>query len=292
MPGATKGSHVDRSEHRPNLRHPALTTQAPGIFQRILSHPVFILPRDFSLFLISARTDAAIERTRARSGARAAFEEAYTRSSDPWRSAAPRYRYQQLKYEQIMALLPAGRFHRTLDLGCGLGLLSQRLARRSDTVLGLDFAEAAVGHARERAEGIANLSFEHADILDLPTSLDATFDLVVVADTLYYLSPLSADLLKTLSARLAQLLAPGGTLVLANHFFFAADADSRLTRRIHDAFTWSPHLSVTGHHRRSFFLATLLKPRNAKSGDEDLGATTLEDVTRLQPALYTSSTER
>ncbi len=268
----------------PTRRIPPWTVPVASFFRRILAHPMFILPRDFGLFLVSARTDAAIERTRAQSGARAAFEEAYTRSRDPWRSAAPRYRYQRLKYEQIMALLPAGRFGRTLDLGCGLGLLSQHLARRSDAVLGLDVAVAAVGHARERAEGIANLNFEQGDILDLPASLDATFDLVVVADTLYYLSPLGDDLLKALSARLARLLAPGGTLLLANHFFFAADADSRLTRRIHDAFTWSPHLSVTGHHRRSFFLATLLKPRDAKSADANLAASTLEDARLAQPA--------
>lgn len=276
--------HADGSEHPSDSPHPALTVPAAGFLKRILAHPTFILPRDFGLFLVSARTDAAIERTRARSGARAAFEEAYTRSHDPWRSAAPRYRYQKLKYEQIMALLPAGRFRRTLDLGCGLGLLSQHLARRSDAVLGLDVAAAAVGHARGRAEGIANLTFEQGDILDLPASLDATFDLVVVADTLYYLSPLGDDLLKALSARLARLLAPGGTLLLANHFFFAADADSRLTRRIHDAFTWSPHLSVMGHHRRSFFLATLLKPRDAKSGDANLGASTLGGARQAQPA--------
>jgi SAM-dependent methyltransferase len=255
--------HADRSERLRHPWRPPLTGPDTGFLKRILAHPTFILPRDFSLFLVSARTDAAIERTRAKLGARAAFEEAYTRSHDPWRSAAPRYRYQQLKYEQIMALLPAGRFRRVLDLGCGLGLLSQRLAQRSDAVLGLDVAAAAVGHARERAAGIANVSFEQADILDLPASLDAAFDLVVVADTLYYLSPLGDDLLKTLSARLARLLAPGGVLLLANHFFFSADPDSRLTRRIHDAFTWSPHLSATGHHRRSFFLATLLEPRDA-----------------------------
>ena len=238
-------------------------TAPTGLLKRALAHPGFILPRDFTLFLRGARTDAAIARTRATSGARAAFEEAYTRSGDPWASAAPRYRYQALKYERIMALLPAGRFRRVLDLGCGLGLLSQHLARRSDAVLGLDVAEAAVGHARKRAAGIPHLTFGQADILDLSSGLDGRFDLVVAADALYYLSPLSDDLLKTLSARLARLLAPGGVLVLANHFFFAADPDSRLTRRIHDAFTWSPHLSATGHHRRPFFLVTLLEARDA-----------------------------
>jgi len=241
------------------LSPPAGTASlATSFLRRFFDHPTFILPRDFTLFLIGARTDAAIEQTQAASGARVAFEEAYTRSADPWASAAPRYRYQQRKYEQIMALLPDRRFRHALDLGCGLGLLSQRLAERSDAVLGIDVASAALGHARKRGASVANLTFAQGDILDLPVELNGRFDLVVVADTLYYLAPLSDDLLKALSARLADLLMPGGLFLLANHFFFAADPDSRLTRRIHDAFTWSPRFTALSHHRKAFFLATLL----------------------------------
>ena len=237
---------------------PTAATGAAGLLRRIFDHPAFLLPRDFTLFLVGARTDAAIERTRRGSGARAAFEEAYTRSDDPWASASPRYRYQQRKYEQIMELLPDRPFPRTLDLGCGLGLLSQRLAKRSGTVLGLDFASAALGHARKRAAGIANLSFAQGDVLDLPADLDGSFDLIVLADVLYYLSPLDDRTLKTVSARVADLLKPGGLCLLANHFFFHADRDSRQSRRIHDAFTWSPRFEAQSHHRRAFFLATLL----------------------------------
>ena len=233
----------------------------PGRLRRVFDNPFFILPRDFTLFLKSARTDAAIKRTHAASGARAAFEAAYTDSDDPWASAAPRYRYQQRKYEQIMALLPDRQFRETLDLGCGLGLLSQRLAIRSDQVLGIDVASAALAHARIRALGIGNLSFTQGDVLDLPADLDGRFDLLVIADTLYYLSPLGDELLKMLSTRLAKLLAPDGICVLANHFFFAADADSRVSRRIHDAFAWSSGFSVVSQHRRAFFIASLLSRR-------------------------------
>ncbi len=244
---------------------------ATSLLRRIFDHPTFILPRDFTLFLIGARTDAAIEQTRVTSGARAAFEEAYTRAADPWASAAPRYRYQQRKYEQIMALLPDRRFRHALDLGCGLGLLSQRLAERSDEVLGIDVASAALGHARKRGAGVANLTFAQGDVLDLPVELNERFDLIVVADTLYYLAPLSDDLLKALSARLADLLMPGGLCLLANHFFFAADSDSRLTRRIHDAFTWSPRFTALSHHRKAFFLATLLAGRDSTPPPLGLG---------------------
>ncbi len=237
-----------------------------GVLRRFLDHPAIILPRDFTLFLVGARTDAAIARSRAAHGARAAFEAAYTRSDDPWASATPRYRYQQRKYEQIMALLPKRQFRQVLDLGCGLGLLSQRLATCSDAVVGIDVASAALDHARGRATGFDNISFTQGDILDLPHELNGRFDLVMVADILYYVSPLTDEMLKALTARLADLLAPGGICVLANHFFFAADADSKLSRRIHDAFSWSPRFSVLSQHRKAFFLVTLLSrqaPRSA-----------------------------
>ncbi len=234
---------------------------SPGLLRRVLDHPAFLLPRDFPLFLVGARTDAAIEHVRAQKGARAAFEAAYTRSDDPWASAAPRYRYQERKYEQLVALLPEGRFGRTLDLGCGLGLLSARLAARSDEVLGIDVSSTALTLARVRAEGVGNLHFTQGDVLDLPDELDGRFDLVVLADIVYYLAPLTDDVLKTLGTRVARLLKPGGVCLLANHYFFAADRDSRLSARIRDAFAWSAGLSVLSQHRRAFFLATVLAKR-------------------------------
>lgn len=246
------------------MRHhqAASLSRRASFLRRLLDHPALILPRDFTLFLVGARTDARIERTRATQGARAAFEAAYTASSDPWASAAPRYRYQERKYEQIMALLPPRRFADTLDLGCGLGLLSQHLATRSDRVLGIDVADAALDHARVRAAAVTNLSFAQGDLLNLPGELDGRFDLVVLADILYYLSPLDDELLKGISTRIARLLRPGGLCLLANHYFFAADPDSRVSQRIRDAFAWSSSFSVASQHRRAFFLATLLERRD------------------------------
>jgi SAM-dependent methyltransferase len=115
------------------------------------------LPRDIALFVKSARTDSKIARLLRESGPRAAFETTYSDSDDPWASASPRYRYQRLKYDKLLALLPLRRFTSALDLGCGLGLLSQKLARHADSVLGLDIAAAAIDHARRRASGFENL---------------------------------------------------------------------------------------------------------------------------------------
>jgi hypothetical protein len=51
---------------------------------------------------------------------------------------------------------------------------------------------------------------------------------VLLADTLYYLSPLDDATLERMALRVADLLAPGGVCVLVNHYFFASIPIARL----------------------------------------------------------------
>lgn len=127
-----------------------------------------------------------------------------------------------------------------------------------DELLGLDIAEAAIDRARQRSALFPNLHFEQADLLELPRSLHHRFNLVLLVDTLYYLSPLDDETLKQVAMRVADLLVPGGLCVLVNHYFFAADSDSRTSRRIHRAFSWSSRFRLDSEHRKPFFLASLL----------------------------------
>lgn len=220
---------------------------------------LFMSPLDIGLFLQSARTDARIARLRSAVGARAAFEAAYAGGADPWASADRRYSYQRWKYEALIGLLPRGRrFVRALDLGSGTGTLSLALTAVADDVLGLDIAQSAVDGAAALVGERPGLTFRQGDVASLDPALDGCFDLVVVADTLYYLDNLDDRSLKTLVLRIARLLAPGGICLVANHYFFSGDRDSRLSRRIHDAFAWSPALALVAAHRRPFFLASLL----------------------------------
>ncbi len=220
---------------------------------------LFMSPRDIFLFLGSAKTDGQIARLRATEGARAAFEAAYANSPDPWLSADRRYFYQRWKYEGMMAMLPAGRrFSHALDLGSGVGALSLALTAVADDVLGLDIAQTAVDRATTLADGKPGLRFEQGDVTALDPALDGRFDLVLVADTLYYLDEVDDVSLRQIVARIARLLAPGGLCLVANHYFFAADRDSRLSRRIHNAFAESPAFSVDAAQRRPFYLASLL----------------------------------
>lgn len=215
---------------------------------------------DIPLFLKSAQTDRAIARWRRLGGGRTAFENAYSSFHDPWASADSRYRYQADKYAHLMTCLPVGRrFTRALDLGCGLGMLSLKLAEHADAVVGVDIAQAAVDRAAERAKGRGNLIFQQADVLDLPSSFDGRFDLVVIADTFYYLPPpITPSTLERMAVRVAQLLVPGGICLLADHYFVGIDPASRLSRRIHNAFVQSPHFAATLAHSRPFYLVTML----------------------------------
>jgi SAM-dependent methyltransferase len=237
-----------------------------------------IAPIDIGLFVRSARSDARLGRM---IGAGAPPAEAFDRlyaeadGNDPWASASPRYGYQRRKYDGIVALLPEhARYRRSLDLGCGAGLLTNRLLACSDTVLGLDISAVAVAHASDRAAGTDGPRFQQADMLDLDPALDRRFDLVVVADALYYLPPAAqTDAgLKAIATRLARLLTPDGTLLIANHYVSGFDAESRRSRRIHNAFTWSPSLDHQATHRRPFWLGSILHPALScrHPGDSDV----------------------
>ncbi|GAC1341854.1 MAG: hypothetical protein NVSMB18_14790 [Acetobacteraceae bacterium] len=224
----------------------------------------FIAPRDIGLFVRSARSDARLARMLATGTApAAAFDELYAqaREYDPWGSESTRYRYQHYKYDSLIRLLPtARRYQRSLDIGCGTGLLTERLQARSNQVLGIDVSATAIARARERCRGNARLNFAQADLLNLDPTFEEGFDLVVVADVLYYLpqAAMTDEGLKGLVAGLARLLRPGGTLLVANHYFAGIDPDSRRSRRIHDALRWSQSTQLTSEHRRPFWLASLL----------------------------------
>ena len=221
---------------------------------------MFMSVRDVGLFVRGARIDAAIRRLTENSGSRAAFETLYAELGDPWRCEDRQYRYQSQKYAGILSVLPKGRrFRRALDLGCGLGALSRALALFTDEVLGLDIAQEAVDRAKGRAKGIPNLSFDQADVLNLPRSLDGQFDLVVSADTLCYLpTPIEDRTLKIAALRFSQLLAPGGLCLLANHYLcFAGHPEA--TQRIHQAFARSPGLRLRSKRWRPFYLVDVLQ---------------------------------
>jgi len=227
-----------------------------------LRHTAFRTLRDIGLFLRSARSDARLATLRKGSMAcAAAFDRLYTDApqNDPWASSAAKYQYQRRKYDSIIRLLPQRQYRRALDLGCGLGLLTERLAKLAQQVVGIDVSAVAIQCAATRTRALQNVQVRQGDVTQLDPALDGTFDLVVVADTLYYLpAPIRNVLLKSLAARIARLLTPDGVLVIVNHYFPMPNAETKLTLRIHRAFEWSPALTLFAEYKRNFFLVSLL----------------------------------
>lgn len=232
-------------------RDECLTDQPP--------RQLFMTLRDIALWVRSARVDAYVARLRNEHGSARAFDLLYGQMEDPWAAGVARYRYQRRKYDILLSFVPRRRYRRVLDLACGIGEMTRRLAPHVDEILGLDISDLAVEQARLRSASLPNVLYKRGDVLALDQSFDGRFDLVVLADTLYYLSPLDDAVLKRVRESVAGLLAPGGILLLADHFFSGFDRDSRTSRRIQDAFRWAACLRLQVEYRRPFYLASVLE---------------------------------
>jgi len=100
----------------------------------------------------------------------------------------------------------AGSSCRVLDIGCGDGLLIERLAASAEYVVGIDPDQAAVARAQQRLATTPNARVVHGGFLD-PAALDsAPFDLITCVAALHHM-PLAPAL-----ERMKDLLAPGGML--------------------------------------------------------------------------------
>jgi 2-polyprenyl-3-methyl-5-hydroxy-6-metoxy-1,4-benzoquinol methylase len=94
---------------------------------------------------------------------------------------------------------------RTIDVGCGTGWMCERLAAYG-RVTGTDMTETVLERARHRVPGV---EFVCGDFFALPFP-KRSYDLAVALEVLSHVADQSAFV-----ARLAALLKPGGTLVLA-----------------------------------------------------------------------------
>lgn len=95
----------------------------------------------------------------------------------------------------------------TLDVGCGDGFLAARLARRIDRVVGLDRDAPVLDRARRRWPD-STVEWRLGDVMG-DALAGERFDAVVSNATLHHLPDQDAAL-----RRLAELVAPGGTLAI------------------------------------------------------------------------------
>jgi SAM-dependent methyltransferase len=109
-----------------------------------------------------------------------------------------------------------GRAARVLDLGCGPGLYTSRLARLGHRCVGIDYSPASIAYARAEADGPA-CRYELADLRE--AELGADFDLAMLI--FGELNVFPAEQAAALLARARAALAPGGALLLEAHTYAA-----------------------------------------------------------------------
>ena len=105
--------------------------------------------------------------------------------------------------DSLLELLNAQPGERILDLGCGTGHLSERIASAGADVIGLDHSQAMLEQARA---SFPHLRFEQGDARDF--SFDQPFDAVFSNATLHWVKPPEAAAICIVKA-----LRPGGRFV-------------------------------------------------------------------------------
>jgi SAM-dependent methyltransferase len=110
------------------------------------------------------------------------FEDAW-RAGDPWDLETSAL--DQESYARQLALLGDRRYGRVLEIGCGAGAFTRRVAALADRVLALDVAPSAIERARQDVS--PNVEFRVGDVMELDPVREGPWDLVVMSETIYYL---------------------------------------------------------------------------------------------------------
>lgn len=118
------------------------------------------------------------------------------RSERPWNI--------NIHYDQLLRELTSPE-SRVLDVGCGDGFLSARLAESGCEVVAIDADAGVLGRAQQRWAG-HDIKWVHGDVLTFPFPA-GSFDVVVSNATLHHLPDTGSGL-----ERLRELVRPGGCL--------------------------------------------------------------------------------
>ncbi len=137
------------------------------------------------------------------------FDALYAADPDPWDFATSDY--ERGKYAATIDALSHRRYASALEVGCSIGVLTEKLASWCDELLAVDASALALGHARARCAGLEHVMFGQRV---LPAAWPAgAYDLIVLSEVLYYWD--RADL-ERMAALVGRDLVPGGEALLVH----------------------------------------------------------------------------
>lgn len=137
------------------------------------------------------------------------FDDFYAGNPDPWGFATSDY--ERDKFAATLAALPRERYRSAFEVGCSIGVLTQRLAPRCDRLLSIDAAAAPVEAARQRNAAAPQVEIRRARVPEQWP--EERFDLILLSEVLYYFG--TEDLAEIARLTVASLDS-GGTVALVH----------------------------------------------------------------------------
>ncbi|WP_342723680.1 nodulation methyltransferase NodS [Bradyrhizobium sp. B097] len=137
---------------------------------------------------------------------------------EPWRLDGNSF--EQERYAQMLRILRCnGDVGHALEVGCAVGAFTEMLAPHCQRITVLDVMPQAIKRARQRTKRWSHITWITCDIQQFSTA--EQFDLIVVAESLYYLKDVAE--MHAAVRNVASMLAPNGVLLFGS----ARDATCR-----------------------------------------------------------------
>jgi predicted TPR repeat methyltransferase len=125
--------------------------------------------------------------------------------------------YERDRCSHLLRMIEGKHYGRVLEIGCGAGYLTRRLAPLAEQIVALDISKAAIDRARALGGDTAAVDFRVANIMDYKPHTDGPWDLVVFSDTMCYLGWLYPFFdVAWMAVQLFAATRDGGQLLLAN----------------------------------------------------------------------------
>jgi len=124
--------------------------------------------------------------------------------------------YEAYKFDAVAKVVQETRVKNALDIGCGTGILTEKISSVCEKILGVDFSENAINSAKKRFGQKSHVAFFAVDVRHFEPA--DTYDLVLCSEVLYYIG--ESDLQKLL-VQLWRTLSDNGRLIVID----AADDD-------------------------------------------------------------------
>jgi len=125
--------------------------------------------------------------------------------------------FEKAKYARLLEMLEGRRYPRALEIACGGGAFTRRMASLCDSVVGVDIAPSAIERARRSSAGAGNVEFRVANAMEMDLRAGGPWDLIVISEVIYYFGWLYTFFeVGWFAAQAVDSLRPGGRLLLVS----------------------------------------------------------------------------